>query len=86
MKKIVYIILIILTIYGKYYDTNKKNEIKNEVINEIENEKRLDLYYNEFNDTYIIKVNGDIYEKEYNDIIIINEYEDFKTYEDIINK
>lgn len=84
MKKII-IYLLVLSVFvgGKAYDTNTRNKAKNEALKEIEQEKEIEepeahFYYDEFNEQYIIDINGNAYTFQEIDIDFINEYEDLE--------
>ena len=74
-----FIIALIAFSIRQHQDTRKQNLI-NEAI-DYKEKTQIQLYYNEFNDNYLIDINGEVYEQS--DIIFINEIEDLDTYKNI---
>lgn len=70
-KIIVVMLLIILALCYKVHDINEEKSIKNI--------DYLQLYYDEFNNQYIIDIEGEAFTIPSENEIFINEYDDFKT-------
>lgn len=80
MKKlIIYVVLAATILTAKNYDVQRKNNLMNEVINE----KEKTLYYNEFNDNYLLDDNGTIYIFEDGELKYINEFDDIEEHPEV---
>ena len=90
MKKfIIYLLIVLVFVAGKTYDTNTRNKARNEALKEIEQEKEQQenqMYWDEFNEQYIIEIDGDLYTFNENQIKYINEWDDLEGLKPIFKK
>lgn len=90
MKKIIiYLLIVLVFVGGKAYDTNTRNKAKFEARKELDQEKEQqenNIYYDEFNSQFMIDINGELYTFNENQIKYINEVDDLEELEPIFKK
>lgn len=93
MKKFfIYLLIILMFVGGKAHDINTKNKAMFEARKEIEQEKEQkqkedsEIYWDEFNQQYIIEIDGNAYTFTENQIKYINEVDDLEELKPIYKK
>lgn len=72
------LIILLILLLNSFTYTEDVKQVENIQVEKKEDIKEIELYYSEFNNKYIIIIDGETY--IFNDYEIINEYEDIKKY------